>query len=389
MIDPGAITLIQTTFLEHINTAFDVVTHYALNLLYLFAVLELVIFGLLWALERDIGWGQLLFKILKIGLIFFVIQNYAWLTDTVIKSFAQLAGVTVNNHEISRVIFSPGKIWQYGYDAGVHLLQVATAGSNFGLVLIQIILGLGILLVFGLLGIQIILQLSGFYLIAFAALILLPFGTFTPSHNMFDKAVQSVLRAGVRVMTLIMVVGIAVVVWNGMHLTDMDATEAVVNINQPLGLFFTALVFLYLAIYLPKVAAKTVGIISSGGGLGNVVVVNTPEHAGGAVMSMGATSEVGGLSDMRAATTVDVGMQSGLSAMPITVGQTAVGSEMVTQTNAGVAGTMSTNGKTESLQSTLLAKEVLAKVQQLDKNISETTISKLKEILLQAKGGKS
>ena len=170
-IDPGVVTLIQNTFLDQISNAFDITANYAFNLLYLFAAIELVLFGLVWALQSSAGWGKFFFKIIKIGLIFFVIQNYSWLLGTVLESFAQLAGTVINDGTIAEYIFNPAKIWQYGYDVGVNLLQLATNTQVFGLSMLQIILGMGILFVFGLLGIQMIIQIVSFYVVSFGVLI--------------------------------------------------------------------------------------------------------------------------------------------------------------------------------------------------------------------------
>lgn len=364
-IDPGVITLVQTTFLQHLNTAFGVIAHYAMNLLYIFATLEIVMFGLIFALQRDASWGQLLFKIIKIALIFFIIQNYTWLLDIVIKSFAELAGVVINNAKVSKILFNPANIWQYGYDAGLHLLQVAALGNNFSLAMIQIFLGIGVLFVFGLLGIQIILQISAFYLVALAGLILLPFGMFNPSRRMFDKAVQAVLQAGIRVMILVIVIGIAVTVWNTFDLSGGEAT--VTNIANALGLFFSGLLFLCLAIYLPRVAADAVGTISSFS-LGAPAVSIT---GGGGQISPTAMSAQN-LAAMQVATSVAAGNMPGASAVPAQV-STAAAIQQTAQPQTGAA-----VGLTGDMRSGVSAKDAAT----ISKSISESTIRQIKDTLV-------
>lgn len=371
-IDSGAITLIQSAFLGKLNTAFSTVAKYALNLLYLFTVLELVIFGFIWALQRDVGWDKFFFKIIKIGLIFFIIQNYSWLLNTIMHSFAKLAGVVINGGSAAQYIFNPAKIWQYGYDSGVHLLQLATTSNNFGMVMVLISLGIGILLVFGLLGIQMVLQIVGFYLVSFGSLILLPFGAFTLSRGMFDKAVQAVLQAGIRLMVLIIIIGIAVVVWDGFQLTDMETT-AEFNINQPLGLFFTALLFLCLAFYLPKVLSQTVGGFGSDlsyGAAASPVVIN--ESASAPIMLTGESG------NMHAATAIEA------PNMPMTSGYMArsgdVGGVTVAAAQPVPGAVTSTSGSIEGKRT----KETLGQASYLAKSISESTVKKIKEEILQA-----
>ena len=148
MIDPGAISLIQATFLEHINSAFSIAIHYAMNLLYIFVVFEIVLTGFAWAMQHEVAWGRALFKIIKIGLILFIIQNYVSFMNVILQSFADLGGLVANTPHLSDVIFNPAQIWQLGYDNGLMLLKAAAVNSGFGLSLIQIILGMGIIFTF-------------------------------------------------------------------------------------------------------------------------------------------------------------------------------------------------------------------------------------------------
>jgi len=260
ILDPAAITLIQNVFLKNIASALDGITHIAKNLLYFFTAFEFVIFGLVWALSRSAAWERIFFKIIKIGLIFFIISNYSYFLDIILRSFAQIGAQIGHNVKITDFLFNPAKLWQYGYDPGIQLLQSAMRSSSIGLAITGTVLGLGIIIIFGLLGIQVILQYIGFYLVAITALITLPLGVFNPTSSMFDKSVQSVLKAGVRIMMLLIVLSLAITIWDAFNL---DQNPAGSSINSILGLFFTGLVFLTLARYLPKLAEKAVGDISS------------------------------------------------------------------------------------------------------------------------------
>jgi len=375
MIDPGAITFIQTTFLQHLQSAFYVVLRYALNLLYLFAAMEVVLFGLLWALQQGIGWERIFFKVLKIGLILFIIQAFPSLLNSIIQSFADIGGKVTQTNHLSRLIFDPANIWQYGYDIGLQLLKLAVLSSGIGLALLQIILGIGILLVFGLLGIQIVLQIVAFYLVSLTALIMLPLGVFNPTAAFFENGIQSVLKAGVRVMTLIIVMGIAVTVWNGFHFTELQTNF---NINEPLGLFFTALLFLLLAIKLPQYASEVIGQmsmqLSSNQNSHTVEVINSITPS--AVQSSSAVSPV------QSATTVNVGtsMNSGVvvarSAEPIAVGQNSAASTTMTPILGSSISAQSFN-KTKG-------ESRLDKASHVDKSISDVTLKKIKKTVISA-----
>jgi P-type conjugative transfer protein TrbL len=377
MIDPGVVTLIQSNFLQQLAGAFSTVSGYALNLLYIFAGFELVILGIAWALQHEPGFGKLFFKIIKIGLIFVVIQNYPDLLNSIINSFATIAGVVVSKAKVGSLIFNPAQLWQYGYNIGLHLLQSATTTNALGLVLVLTILGMGILLVFGLLGIQIVLQLVGFYLVALVSLIMLPFGTFDPGRKMFDRAVQAVLQSGVRVMVVIIVIGVASLVWDGFDFRDM--AEKTVSLNQTLGLFFTALLFLFLAIYLPRFAAAAVGSISDFMTTQHVVV-----EGGGGAMTFAAPMVAAGsdLSNMQTATAVEGGI--GASGQGLAAAATTQAAVEVAATNVGggVGG-----GKTGSASSSngLLSPSILGQAAGgsggMGPNFSLKTLKKLKDAL--------
>lgn len=368
-IDPGVVTLIQSTFLEQISVAFSTTAGYATKLLYLFASLELAALGLVWALQRDANWGKLLFKIIKIGMIFFIIQNYEWLLSTIMHSFAQLAGVVINNSATAQYVFNPAKIWQYGYDVGINLLQIAaTTNVLSGLTLIQFSLGTGILLVFGLLGIQMIIQTVSFYLVSFGALILLPFGALASGHKMFDKAVQAVLRAGMRLMVLIIIIGVATVTWDEFQFTNM-ATGTNFNLNQPLGLFFTALLFLCLTTYLPKVLSEAVGTLSGSMFTDGSPVIITGRESTAAINLISPE----GNSNIQAATTLDAGSAIGNS---YTHGSGDSGTSAAT--------VIATTASTQLSHDSKAAKESLARASTMPKSISESTVKKIKEAVFQA-----
>lgn len=369
MLDPSAISFIQTTFISNIQHAFGAVSHYAINLLFIFATFEIVTFGLLYAFGQNSSWGELFFKVIKIGLIFFLIQNYAWLLSAVINSFAQIGGLVANAHDLSKYIFNPALIWQVGYNVGLGLLQIATTNNSFGLVILLSTLGFGILFVFGLLGIQIVVQLAGFYLVSLISLIMLPLGIFKPSADMFDRSVQAVLKAGVRVAVLIMVIGCVITTWHAFDLTDPNISY---NINKILGLFFTSLLFLYLSIKLPAYAANAVGTFNIGSSNRNVdmnkIDISTFQNNL-------TTSSTGEMASMQAATTIEPAAQSnnGINNNAANANGSTVSQ---TQTASGI--TPSGGGLQSSQAATSLrSASALNKGAATTKSISDETLKKI------------
>jgi len=327
MIDANAITLIQTNFLAYIGQAFSQVAQYGLNLLYLFAVIEVVVLGLLWATQQSAEWGRVLFKAVKIGMIFYLVTNFASFASTMIASFAGIGATLASTPHLSEFIFNPARLWEYGYDSSLLLMQAgAAANTSVGLAIVQVSLGFGILLCFALLGIQIVLQLVSFYLTVALGLIFLPLGVFVPTTNMLEQSIVSVLVAGVRVVVLIFIVGVAITTWHVFHL---GRTPISLSINQALGLFDTALLFAYLAMRMPGLVASLVGRIQFQRLTDkSVSVVNVPAPASAA----GATPAF--LSNMQAAAAINpnVVAQSHFSGMSAASAGSMVSATTVTPT---------------------------------------------------------
>jgi type IV secretion system protein TrbL len=265
-IDPGAIDVIQDVIVGQLQTGFQRVQAVAWPLLYAFAVIEMVLLGLGLALGRRAAAGDLLWMVVKIGVIIFLIQNYAYLLQTVLAGFAWLGlqpqDVRDGAMTVQEVIQRPSRIWQLGYDPALGLLEVAVKadGGQPGIALIYGWLGFGILVAFGVLVAQIVFTIVAFYGIALMALLLVPLGVFRPTGGLLDRALQQVLSAAARVLVLVLLVGVLVRLWPDLQAPRFTAKTP---IDQPLGLFFLAATFALLAFRLPGLAARVVGPLAA------------------------------------------------------------------------------------------------------------------------------
>ncbi len=369
ILDPGALSYTQSAFLQNLVGVMHIISGYAINLLYIFATLELVIFGLAWALLAEVNFGRLFFKVIKIALIFFVIQNYVYLQNVIIQSMAQIGGILAHTKNLDVIVFDPARLWKYGYDTGLFLLKLAATSNSIGLALIQIITGFGILFVFGMLIIQVAIQIIGFYLVTLTGLVFLPFGVFSHSHDMFDKTIQSVLRAGVKVMVIILILGVAINVWHDMNWLNTLSDLKKANMNQFLGLFFSGLLFLVAALKLPKMAADVVGKVSSGPSSTTSAPTVTVNQAAAPTIA------ISGAANMAAATQIDsratpaTGFTS--SSVPAAVTVTAT-----TAAGAPIASGGGAFGATGTAGNMLDASKI-------SKSISDTTIKQVQQSLKQ------
>lgn len=182
-------------------------------------------------------------------------------------------------------------------------------------------------------------------------------------------------------MILILVIGIAITIWSNFDLTSLLPPYANMNISQPLGLFFTALLFLYLAVRLPKMVAAVVGQITSQFGQERVTTV---AEGGAAIMSM-PTVLAGDLATMRAATHVDPasaqlnqGFAASRSEAMMAAGSVPTATT-VSISQAGLGG-----GMMQAAPSKKPGELSLGDASLMRKSISDATLKKMKKTFLEA-----
>lgn len=297
---PMILGVIQNDFISKLGGAFGLVGGYASDIFYFIAVIEIVLFALVWAMKGEEGWTAFVFKIFKLAFIFFVITNYPRLLQALIDGFTHTA-FTLAGSKASDTFFNPANIWQYGFDAGMQMTKLAVQYGtlNLGMSNLYMVLGFGTLILFALIGAQIILMVAGFYVVSLLALLVLPFGALFGAKNFFDRAIESVFRMGARIFALIMVLGVAVSVWSQFDLSTISNTTV---LTKPLGFFFATLVFAILCWRLPSLAVDAIGKV--GGSLFESngspnISVSTPA---GASVTSSAASQVAAGSQLTAAT---------------------------------------------------------------------------------------
>lgn len=318
-LTPMILSGIQSDVVSQFSGVYTDLMSTAADVFYALAVIELVLFGLLWALRQEAAWGVFLFKLLKLGMVFLVLRYYPYLLQMLINGFTMTAFHS-SGDGVSDLFFNPGKIWQYGFDNGIAMLKLAVqyGTTNDGLSTLYFALGFGSLMLFALIGAEIIVVLAGFYVVSLVALLLIPFGALTVTKNLFEKAIQGVMQMGVRMFALILVLGVGVTVWSGLN---MQAITQSTTLDVLLGFFFATLVIWVLVVKVPKLAAMSVGSIggslfsdmpnaSSGGEASSVsmsmagaVNVASVGVSAGSVMQ-GGGAQYSPASAMQAATTV-------------------------------------------------------------------------------------
>ena len=359
---------IQFGFIEEINAKFSALQGSALTLLAVVAALELTIFGLVWIIKQDEGVAVLLIKFIKIGFFFVLIQYFPALLQMVLEIFIKV-GYIIAPEKSQALLFSPGKLWTIGFKAGVSMLKVSVQYGTFnmGLSFLYLFLGMGILLIFAAIGAQIIISVVLFYFVAVLSLVVIPLGVLKPAQDLFNKAIQHLLRAGVRLFAVILILGVAFTLFQSLKITSISDST---SLEKPLALLFTAFVLMILVYTLPSYLAKAVG--TPGGDIfagvsapaSSQVVVSQPAPNATNVslspVAMGAS-----MHGAAASSSIGASVQSGATVVP-------GGSASSQATNVSVSTTVqgaSLNNKKQ---------DKISDASNVNKSISDSTIRKIK-----------
>ena len=191
------ISQFQTEFISQFSQSFSKVMHVSFVLFVSLAVIEMVLFGVVWAFKQDEAWGALIFKILKLSIIFGVITMYPAILHVLVNGFTHVAW-RVGDVPVSKYFLNPTLIWGFSLKYCLTLLKLGISYGSFNVAmsLLYMFLGLGTLIVFSLVAAQVSLVVVGFYLISILSLLLIPFGALSISNRLFYRALQGVMSMG-------------------------------------------------------------------------------------------------------------------------------------------------------------------------------------------------
>ena len=157
-ISPMVFNHIHYGFLKHIGHVFETAVADAKMIFISIAVIELVIFGIVWGMRAENVFGEFIFKVVKLTVVFVVISFLPGIAAGMLDSVSAIANSVSNSTDATKLILNPGYIWKYGFDASISLVKLAvTSGSaNSAAGTLYNFLGFGSLFLFALIGAQII-----------------------------------------------------------------------------------------------------------------------------------------------------------------------------------------------------------------------------------------
>ncbi|MHC5307800.1 P-type conjugative transfer protein TrbL [Bartonella sp. LJL80] len=286
----GVIDRFLNTFNSLIDNGFGLLNSEVGFIASTLIVIDITIAFLFWAWGADDDlMARLVKKTIYIGAFAYIISNWKYLTDIILKSFAGLGLKATGSGFTFEQMMHPGAVAQVGLDAGRPLIDAMSDLMGFYSFFenfIQIVcLGLAwliVLIAFFLLAVQLFITLIEFKLTTLAGFVLIPFGLFNKSSFMAEKVLGNVISTGIKVLILGVIVGIGNTLFAEFKAGFGDQIP---TLDQAMTIVLAALALLGLGIFGPKIAD---GLVSGGPQMGAGSAVATGLAVGGAALAGGA-----------------------------------------------------------------------------------------------------
>jgi type IV secretion system protein TrbL len=208
--DVGVLTYLLNIIREILIGGVGRTDDYALWLLRQFAIIETIIFGILWAFKKSDMVEAIFKKLMMFSFILWLITNWIPFLTTLANTMTQW-GFDIGNPTFPPSLFiDPSQIAAMGIDVTEplwtylgslgwrNLLHGMTIGWT----------GIFIILSYFLMALQVFLTLVEFWIIAAASLILLPFGVLGPTAWIAEGVFKSLIGICLKILVLAMLISL-------------------------------------------------------------------------------------------------------------------------------------------------------------------------------------
>ncbi|MEQ9153484.1 MAG: type IV secretion system protein [Parvibaculum sp.] len=282
----------------------------ALSLFSKLAVLEIALFGILFAAGRSSNMADVVVRLMKLGTFFWFITEFPKWQGTILSGFTWGAqNMLVEGGSASLL---PSTFIQHGFSAW-SLVRKCSEGLSFwsgdGGTLIVLAL-VGVLLFLGMLwmGITGAMTILEYYLVTAIGFLLLPLSAFSPTAFIAEKPFSAFISLGVKAATVTLLSGLIITDLNGLLNGTSVCTSGgeVADRLRTVGLLLASAVFyLVLFIFAPRLAAGALtGTASLGAGAALGAAIGLAGATAGAAWGaskMGGAALKGGVAAFRGA----------------------------------------------------------------------------------------
>lgn len=295
MDDLGVIDSFVATFSTYIDSGFGLLAPDVAFLTSFLIAIDITLAGLFWAMgpDNDVI-AKFLKKVLYVGAFALIIGNFAFLSNMVFESFAQLGlnatGGTITADDIMR----PGFVAATGFDAASPLLDEISDLTgpikffkNFVIIAVLFLAFLVTLLAFFFLSIQLFITIIEFKLTTLAGFVLIPFALWNKTSFLAERVLGNVIASGIKLMVLAIIVGIGSTIFGSI---TSAFTPGDITLADAASVILGSLAMLALGIFGPGIAT---GLVSGAPQLGAGAAIGTAAGVGAAGVA-GASVAAGG-----------------------------------------------------------------------------------------------
>ena len=269
-MDTDILTNLLNTFISVFTLGYGRILPDAQSLLSKFATMEIVLTAIWWGFDDGLKVEvELIKKIMQICFFIWVISNYQWFTQIIIKGFiatGDKAGGSTNS-----LLMNPSLIIDFGFATAnpifdhIHNYSII-AVNKIPDIIISGLSGLLILLAYYAIAIIVFITYLEFYIISVLGLILVPFGVFKHTAFISEKVFGAVIAYGIRLMVLAFILSVIEPVLTKNTLGNDPSFQQIWTV------FLTALTIAGLSWHAPGVAS---GLMAGAPSLGLGTVLGT------------------------------------------------------------------------------------------------------------------
>ncbi|MGD9965223.1 MAG: type IV secretion system protein [Hyphomonadaceae bacterium] len=254
-MDPASVNSFLDQFLAVADSGFGLIqgdVNYVLNAL---IVISITLAGAQWALAGEAPMAPFFRKVLFVGLFAFLVNNWASLSSTIVRSGAQL-GLTAGGGSMTMAeLHNPGRVAQIGTEMFGRTVALAE-GMNFFTdtltMLLIFIAALFVALGFFVLALQLFVSLIAFKLGALAAFVALPWGVFNGTAWVAERPLGWVAGCAIRLFVLALIASVSIT------FVETLPPQFVLDDGGGLQVLFFGLTMLALAWFAPSLASEVV-----------------------------------------------------------------------------------------------------------------------------------
>ena len=279
MEDLGIIDEFVGTFSLFIDSGFGLLAPDVAFLTTVLITIDITLAGLFWAMGPDSDIiGKFLKKVLYVGFFALIIGNFAFLSDVIFRSFAQL-GLNATDGTLSATdLIRPGFVANTGFEAASPLLDEIEALTGpiaffVNIVIIGVLALAWIITLFAFffLAIQLFVTIIEFKLTTLAGFVLIPFALWSKTSFLAERVLGNIIASGIKLMVLAIIIGIGSTIFGQITATFQPGE---VTLEQAASVILGSLSLLALGIFGP--------------GIANGLVSGAPQHGAGAAVATAA-----------------------------------------------------------------------------------------------------